>query len=231
MIPYVFAACGLYGLDRVILRSIKTRFTKATIRALPELNATHIQIPGINAGWRAGQHVRVQVLSKSMGWVGCFEVHPFTVASVSESEEGMVLICQDVGDWTRKLYNLASAGIAAAEKGGEVGREVRLMVEGPYGECSLNLLSIIAMLTFFAQEDSGVLWSAATLPLFSSLAEVALRSRCLQLNIFSIVRSKVRTKSKCCMSSGSSKIPVCYSLSKMMIQLIQKVPFQRPFAL
>lgn len=141
MIPYVFAACGLYGLDRVILRSIKTRFTKATIRALPELNATHIQIPGINAGWRAGQHVRVQVLSKSMGWVGCFEVHPFTVASVSESEEGMVLICQDVGDWTRKLYNLASAGIAAAEKGGEVGREVRLMVEGPYGGLGCTVVS------------------------------------------------------------------------------------------
>ena len=87
-------------------------------------------IPTINAGWRAGQHVRLRVISVKMGWFGWAEVHPFTIASVADSgPEGMVLMCKRAGGWTRKLYEIAKLG--GSESGGE--REVRVIVEGPYG--------------------------------------------------------------------------------------------------
>ena len=65
-----------------------------------------------------------------MGWFGWAEVHPFTIASVADSgPEGMVLMCKRAGGWTRKLYEIAKLG--GSESGGE--REVRVIVEGPYG--------------------------------------------------------------------------------------------------
>ncbi|TFY62034.1 hypothetical protein EVJ58_g4117 [Rhodofomes roseus] len=129
--PYVFAAVGIYGLDR-ILRVVKTRVAPAHLRAIPELGMARIEIPHINAGWRAGQHLRLKVLSLGMGVWGWAEPHPFTIASVSEnpSGEGLVLMCKKAGDWTGKLYALAQRG---SDGEAAKGKEVTVLLDGPYG--------------------------------------------------------------------------------------------------
>jgi len=130
MLPYVLACSGIYGFD-YLLRITKTRISRAFIRPLPEFGATRIEVPSVNAGWRAGQHVRVRVISSSMGWWGWTEVHPFTIASVAGGQEGLVLLCKKSGSWTSKLYEMAKVG--GYTEGG-VGREVTIMIEGPYGD-------------------------------------------------------------------------------------------------
>lgn len=82
-VPYVLIAVGAYALDRV-LRFVKTRYAYAHLTALNELGMTKIEVPVVNAGWRAGQHVRIRVLSRGMGWFGWAECHPFSIASVAK---------------------------------------------------------------------------------------------------------------------------------------------------
>ncbi|KAI9571020.1 ferric reductase like transmembrane component-domain-containing protein [Boletus coccyginus] len=130
-LPYVIMASVLYGLDQLV-RAIKTRFTTATLRPIPELGLTRVEMPTINAGWRAGQHVRLRVLSTAMGLWGMTEVHPFTIASVSKTEEGLVLLCKKSGRWTSKMYEIASTSVYS-EQGQEVGRSFKVMVEGGVG--------------------------------------------------------------------------------------------------
>lgn len=129
--PYVLVAVGIYGLDHLV-RLFKTRVTTARIRPLPELSLTRVEIPTLNSGWRAGQHVRLRVLSSGMGWWGWTESHPFTIASVSDAEEGMVLMCKKAGSWTSKLYEMAKAS-GYGENGKGSGGNVKVIVEGPYG--------------------------------------------------------------------------------------------------
>lgn len=81
--PYAIAGTVAYGLDRV-LRVIKTRYTTARLSPLKELKTTMIELPNVGAGWKAGQHVRVRVMSSSMGILRWAENHPFTIASVGE---------------------------------------------------------------------------------------------------------------------------------------------------
>ena len=81
--PYVFTGVGLYALDRV-LRIVKTRVATAHLHTISALDMVRIEIPHINAGWHAGQHVRLKVFSLGMGIWGWAEPHPFTIASVSE---------------------------------------------------------------------------------------------------------------------------------------------------
>jgi predicted ferric reductase len=127
----VLAAAFIYALDHV-LRILKTRLRTARLRPLPELHVTRIEMPYLNAGWRAGQHVRIRVLSARMGWLGWAEAHPFTIASASEGPEGMVLMCKETGKWTQRLYQLATVTGYVGEEG--YGRKTRVLVEGPYGK-------------------------------------------------------------------------------------------------
>ncbi|KIK38307.1 hypothetical protein CY34DRAFT_15128 [Suillus luteus UH-Slu-Lm8-n1] len=138
-VPYVVAACVFYILDHII-RAVKTRVTTAKLRPLPELGITRVEVPSINAGWRAGQHVRLRVLSSSMGWWGWTEVHPFTIANVAETSEGMVLMCKKTGRWTGSLFSMAQSA-SYGENGMEVGRDVRVMVDGPYGGVGHTMMS------------------------------------------------------------------------------------------
>ncbi|KAG1740478.1 uncharacterized protein EDB91DRAFT_1248362 [Suillus paluster] len=111
--PYVIAAGGAIGLDYLI-RLMKTR------------------VPQLNAGWRAGQHVRIRILSSAMGWIGWAESHPFTIATAAKTPEGMVLLCKKTGGWTGRLYEMAKvAGYGTDES--TFGRMVQVMIEGPYG--------------------------------------------------------------------------------------------------
>ncbi|KAJ7040741.1 hypothetical protein C8F04DRAFT_1032152 [Mycena alexandri] len=127
-LPYLRWTFAIYGLDK-LMRLVKTRISTATIRPIPELGLTRVEIPWINKGWRAGQHVRVQVLSSAMGVTGWAEVHPFTIASESNSKEGLVLMCKKTGTWTHKLF--AAATTKQMEAG--VGRQIKVVLEGPYG--------------------------------------------------------------------------------------------------
>jgi len=67
-----------------------------------------------------------------MGWFGWTENHPFTIASVSKTEEGLVLMVKKTGKWTSRLYDLAIAS-GYGENGKGTGGNVKVMIEGPYG--------------------------------------------------------------------------------------------------
>ncbi|KAJ7489401.1 hypothetical protein FB451DRAFT_689318 [Mycena latifolia] len=127
--PYIYVALGVYGLDHV-LRLVKSRMYNAIVRPLPEMGMTRIEVPQVNAGWRAGQHVRLRVLSGALGLTGWAETHPFTIASVSGGSEGLVLMVKKSGDWTTRLFDFAKSG-GHHEAG--VGRNVNIVLEGPYG--------------------------------------------------------------------------------------------------
>ncbi|KAI0794895.1 incomplete iron reductase [Abortiporus biennis] len=131
-VPYLILGLGIYGLDRA-MRILKTRYSVAGLNTLTELGMTRVEIPGINAGWKAGQHVRIRILSRGMGLLGWTESHPFTIASVDKgvSGEGLVLLCKKTGNWTNKLYDLAKRA-EYSEAGGYM-PNVKILVEGPYG--------------------------------------------------------------------------------------------------
>ncbi|KAH7890414.1 ferric reductase like transmembrane component-domain-containing protein [Phlebopus sp. FC_14] len=137
--PYVIAACVFYGLDH-LARIFKTRLATATLRPIPELGLTRVEIRSLNAGWRAGQHVRLRILSTAMGLWGMTETHPFTIASVTKTDEGLVLMCKRAGRWTSRMYEIAATP-AYGEQGREVGRDVKVMVEGPYGGVGNTVMS------------------------------------------------------------------------------------------
>ncbi|KAI9459071.1 ferric reductase like transmembrane component-domain-containing protein [Boletus coccyginus] len=130
-IPYVVAGSVCYGLDNAV-RAIKARSTTATLRTIPEMGLTRVDIPSLTTGWRPGQHVRLRVLSTAMGLWGMTEVHPFTISSAADTEEGLVLMCKVTGDWTRKLYKMAQT-TGSDEQGQDPGRKVKVLIEGPYG--------------------------------------------------------------------------------------------------
>ena len=89
-------------------------------------------------GWRAGQHVRLRVMSGEMGLFGWAVAHPFTIASTCEGEngQGLVLLVKKVGGWTTNLYAAAQqTGYHGMENamGYNSAREMNVIVEGPYG--------------------------------------------------------------------------------------------------
>ena len=128
---YVLLSVGIYGFDH-LFRIVKTRFATARLTPVPELGLTRVEIPSISAGWRAGQHVRLRVLSGSMGLFGWTTAHPFTIASAGETDgKGMILMCKKAGGWTRKLYDAAKQSRDDSIENGY--REMKVIVEGPYG--------------------------------------------------------------------------------------------------
>ena len=83
--------------------------------------------------------MRLRVMSGEMGLVGWSVAHPFTIANVSGGMEeregnGMTLLVKKAGSWTGRLYDAAGrAGYYPAESGYGVIREMKVIVEGPYG--------------------------------------------------------------------------------------------------
>ena len=129
-IPWLLAAAGIYGLDHII-RVLKTRICTATLRPIPELGMTRVEIPHLNAGWRPGQHVRLRILSTRIGTLGWSEIHPFTIASASG--DGLALMVKKGGDWSNKLYNMATEIDAIYSGDGGGATKATVLVEGPYG--------------------------------------------------------------------------------------------------
>ncbi|KAM6502977.1 hypothetical protein JOM56_002954 [Amanita muscaria] len=139
-LPFIIGLSVPYCLD-YLFRLLKTRVETAIIRPLPGLGATRIEIPSINSGWRAGQYVRIRVLSGRLGWFRWTESHPFTIASapvmskkqgITVGDRGLVLICKKTGTWTDRLLNMARRrNFAEMEAGGR--GAVKVLIEGPYG--------------------------------------------------------------------------------------------------
>jgi predicted ferric reductase len=146
-LPYILAATGLIAFDR-LARLIRTRYAKAWLTAEHALNGgtTLLHVPSLGAGWRAGQHVRLRVVSSAwLGWWTTWlfgRARPFTMAAGSDSC-GIVLSIKAQGSWSRNLLRKsAEAGDARpkerytdAERGRGPSREVRVIIEGPYGKC------------------------------------------------------------------------------------------------
>jgi len=156
-LPYILTCAAVYGFD-CLFRAVKTRIATASIRPIPELDVTRVQISHINAGWRAGQHVRLRVLTFQMGWFGWAETHPFTIASVSRGgPDGMVLLCKRAGDWTRELYAMAQAGTKHCDGG-----RIKVVVEGPYGGPGHTIYSSFSAVVLIAG-GSGITYSLSVL--------------------------------------------------------------------
>lgn len=145
--PYVFACLVIIGFDRT-LRVFKSRITRAKLRAIPELGVTRVECKNINAGWRAGQHVRLRVVGSGMGAFGWLAVHPFTISSVAAASggnegEGLVLMCKktkNTGSWSNKLFDMAKNGAYGADyEKGDRQRNVQVVIEGPYGGPGLSM--------------------------------------------------------------------------------------------
>lgn len=143
VLPYLLAVMVLYGFDH-IARIARTRYTTAWLTAENALNGgtTLVNVPSLDAGWRAGQHVRIRVIGDTwFGWLTWLvgRARPFTVATGSNSG-GMLLAIKARGAWTRKLLRMATAGDDVKEKsielelGRRAPREVRIIVEGPYSK-------------------------------------------------------------------------------------------------
>lgn len=99
------------------------------------MKSTRVTIP-LRKGWRAGQHVRLRVLTMQMGVAAMLEVHPFTIASSNDDEEGLVLICKNAGNWTGSLAALARK-TSSKDLEGTLLPSVRVIVQGPYGNSSM----------------------------------------------------------------------------------------------
>ncbi|RXW24355.1 hypothetical protein EST38_g1470 [Candolleomyces aberdarensis] len=172
---YALSSAGIWGLDRII-RMAKTRVAIAILTPSPlstnpsparsgtparpgSCDVIHLTIPSLNTGWRAGQHVRLRVISPGvMGWFGSSEVHPFTIANAPVSspsypsashhysapagDEGLHLVIKKCGLWTGRLAELAtsphhssylSSTLEDGEEHLDTRTRVRVLIEGPYG--------------------------------------------------------------------------------------------------
>ncbi|KAF8504341.1 hypothetical protein F5888DRAFT_1799059 [Russula emetica] len=143
-LPYVLTAVGLYVFDH-LARIARTRYTTGWLTAEHALNGgtTLVHVRSLRAGWRAGQHVRVRVVSNTwFGWWTTWffcRARPFTIATGSDSS-CMMLPIKAMGSWTRNLLRLAGEADDARpepaytdlERGRGPAREVRVIIEGPY---------------------------------------------------------------------------------------------------
>ena len=106
-----------------------------------------MHVPSLRTGWRAGQHVRVRVVSGGwLAWLATWflcRARPFTIAAGSDSG-GVMLQIKALGSWTRKLLCVTDTNSARpgrrpepistdVQRGRGSTREVRVIIEGPYG--------------------------------------------------------------------------------------------------
>ncbi|KZV76839.1 hypothetical protein PENSPDRAFT_679856 [Peniophora sp. CONT] len=150
--PYVVAGASVYAIDRV-LRLARTRPTVVYITPMAHLNngTTHVHMPYLTRGYRAGQHVRVRVVDGTgiLAWIRVLAFsrpRPFTLASRPSGSGAELYVKKERGTFTTGLYEMAKGASykekssAAIEAGaGQVTRTVRMLVEGPYGGPSYTM--------------------------------------------------------------------------------------------
>jgi ferric-chelate reductase len=137
-----FIACALIYAFDLALRLLKTRICSATVTSPDDASAlVLINIPGLGSGWRAGQHIRVRVLSRELGGLRWAEAHPLTIAGPPRAPDGsgMTLLLQRTGAWSRSLHALALTDGGGDRESRMLEKlavepiRVRVLVEGPYG--------------------------------------------------------------------------------------------------
>ena len=110
------------------------------------MTRSQINIDDCDGGWEAGQHIQLRVFFGGR----VFESHPLTIANAPASTSclagrSIVLGARVMGDWTRALHKYASAerkriSLEKSEKvDAAVPVPVYVMIDGPYGGCSLDL--------------------------------------------------------------------------------------------
>ncbi|KAK7032505.1 ferric-chelate reductase Frp1 [Paramarasmius palmivorus] len=147
--PWIFPPLAFYGFD-MLLRLFKYRIKDATLTPV-DSQMTLIRIPHCDAGWEAGQHVRLRVFFSGR----VFESHPLSIMNAPSTTScltgingsGIILGARVRGDWTRALNTYARAEKTAVLSSGpnkldeEVISDVpiQVMIDGPYGGCSIDL--------------------------------------------------------------------------------------------
>ncbi|KAF8170760.1 hypothetical protein BJ912DRAFT_1083580 [Pholiota molesta] len=163
--PWIFPPMAFYGLD-ILLRMFRHRIKDAVL--VPVGNQmTLIHIPHVTSGWVAGQHVRLRVFFSGRIFeshpLTIFAAPP-DVSCITSMPRGVSLGARAVGDWTRALnayavqtavelqllslheksalpphhpHNDGSGGDDEGKPPAEV--PVQVMLEGPYGGCSVDL--------------------------------------------------------------------------------------------
>jgi NAD(P)H-flavin reductase len=101
-----------------------------------------IRVADCDGGWVAGQHVQLRVFFSGR----VFESHPLTVLSAPPSisclsSPGLVLGARVTGDWSRALNFYAQKAkeeIIDEKTIVQHGAQVQVMIDGPYGGCSVD---------------------------------------------------------------------------------------------
>ncbi|KAI8992723.1 iron reductase [Trametes punicea] len=146
-VPWIFPPLAFYGFD-MLLRMFRYRIKDATLVPVDN-NMTLIHVHDCDAGWVAGQHVRLRVFFSGR----VFESHPLTILNAPPSTScvpgsALTLAARVCGDWTRAINKYASEEqerLALSrnkqdEKGEHSpGAPVQVMIDGPYGGCSVDL--------------------------------------------------------------------------------------------
>ncbi|KAK0185299.1 iron reductase [Armillaria mellea] len=148
--PWIFPPLASYGLD-MLMRLFRYRIKDATVTAVDN-QMTIIRIPDCDFGWEAGQHVCLRVFFSGR----VFESHPLTILSAPErlsciSTPGIILGARVAGDWTRALNVFTNNEsetkcLEEGKKSPEV--PVQVMLDGPYGGCSVDLGEYESVLLF-----------------------------------------------------------------------------------
>ncbi|TFY66277.1 hypothetical protein EVG20_g4809 [Dentipellis fragilis] len=142
---WIYPPLALYGLD-LLMRLLRLRIKDATlVPSSHQMTLTHIH--NCNGGWEAGQHVRMRVFVKGR----FLESHPLSIASAPPSitclsSPTLLLAARAQGDWTEMLHDYArdqhdklNGPNQKPEEGENVDVPVRVMLDGPYGGCSVDL--------------------------------------------------------------------------------------------
>eukprot|EP00854_Cymbomonas_tetramitiformis_P019207 gene19207-22961_t len=97
----------------------------AIVFALPA-DVVRLEFPKGKFGYRPGQYVFICIPA-----LAYFQWHPMSISS-SPHQESVSIHIRALGDWTRKLYDMAKAG-------GAQGVKIHMLFEGPYGEPMIDL--------------------------------------------------------------------------------------------
>ncbi|EPQ55534.1 iron reductase [Gloeophyllum trabeum ATCC 11539] len=160
--PWIFPPLAFYGLD-LLLRLLRYRIKDATV--VPVSNdMTLINVNDCDGGWTPGQHVRLRVFFSDR----VFESHPLTIACAPPSTSclstpGLILGARAVGDWSHALHAYARRGLEriALSDQKSLSVPVQVMLDGPYGGCSVDLGAYESAL--LVAGGSGVTFSLAVL--------------------------------------------------------------------
>jgi ferric-chelate reductase len=160
--PWIFPPLAFYGAD-MMLRLFRYRIKDAILTPIDKqmtivsliILSCHwglssplrfapyqIRVANCDDGWVAGQHVQLRVFFANR----LFESHPLTILTAPPSisclqSPDLILGARVNGDWSRalNLYAKKSMGQSTDEPTiAEHGAQVQVMIDGPYGGCSID---------------------------------------------------------------------------------------------